>query len=84
MTGLATLFDLKRDEATIAAIVGGPAFTRHSKSGDPFGQTQRVDEQRLGTSVHADEIEKVAIWAEAVADATGIPINLPNPLLSKR
>jgi hypothetical protein len=31
--------------------------------------------------VHADEIGKVATWAEAVADAMGVSMALPAPLL---
>ena len=81
MTLLAALFGLRLDGDAIAAIVAGPAFTQHSKSGDVFGQAQRVEEQRSGTSAHADEIEKVAIWAEAVAKAANVPMILPNALL---
>jgi hypothetical protein len=82
MTALAGLYGLRVDADALAAIVAGPAFTRHSKSGDSFGQAQRVDEQRLGTSVHADEIEKVAIWAEAVATSVDVPMELPGTLLA--
>ena len=82
MTRLAALFELPLDAGAIAAIVAGPAFTQHSKSGDAFGQAQRVDEQRSGTSTHADEIEKVAIWAEVVAKAANVPMQLPAPLLA--
>jgi hypothetical protein len=82
MTQLAALFGLSLDVDAIAAIVTGPAFTQHSKSGDTFGQAQRVDEQRAGTSAHADEIEKVAIWTEAVAKAANVPMVLPGALLA--
>jgi hypothetical protein len=30
---------------------------------------------------HADEIEKVAIWIEAVADRLGLPMTMAAPLL---
>jgi hypothetical protein len=82
MAKLAALYGLRLDADAIAAIVAGPAFTRHSKSGDSFGQAQRVDEQRVGTSAHADEIDKVAIWAEAVAASAGVPMDLPGALLA--
>ncbi len=77
MTRLGTLFGVALDAAT---IVAGSAFTRHSKSGGDFGQAQRVDEQVAGAGAHADEIEKVAIWAEAVAASAGVPLVLPVPL----
>jgi hypothetical protein len=79
MLALSALYGLQIDADAIAA---GPAFTRHSKSGDNFGQAQRVDEQRVGTSAHAGEIDKVAIWAEAVAASAGVPTDLPGALLA--
>jgi hypothetical protein len=81
MARLAALFGLALDDAAIAAIVAGPAFRTHSKSGDSFGQAERVDEQRVGATAHADEIEKVAIWAEAVAATFKVPMLLPGALL---
>ena len=81
MAGQAALFGLEIDAAAIDSIVTGPAFTSHSKSGDSFGQAQRVDEQRAGVGAYADEIEKVAIWGEAVAASAGIPMQLPGALL---
>jgi hypothetical protein len=82
MRALSALYGLPIDADAIAAIVAGPAFTQHSKSGDSFGQAQRVDEQRVGTGAHADEIDKVAIWAEAVAASAGVPMELPGALLA--
>ena len=78
MARLGALFGLAVDAAGVAA---GPAFTRHSKFGGEFGQAQRVDEQAMGMTGHADEIEKVAVWAEAVAASAGVPMALPNGLL---
>ena len=37
--------------------------------------------ERAAEAAHADEIAKVAIWAEAVAKAAGVPMQLPRPLL---
>ena len=78
MAALATLFGVPLN---VPAVVAGPAFTRHSKSGDAFGAEARVAEQQQAAAVHADEIEKVAVWAEAVAKATSVPMELPGPLL---
>lgn len=78
MQGLAALFDVPIDGR---AAVAGPAFTRHSKSGDEFGAAARVAEQQHAAPAHADEIEKVAVWTEAVARAAGVPMQLPAPLL---
>ncbi|KAB7644158.1 hypothetical protein [Polymorphobacter fuscus] len=78
LAALATLFGVTLDAAEIAQ---GPAFTRHSKFGGAFGAAQRVDEQVQGTSGHADEIDKVVVWTEAVAASAGVPMELPQPLL---
>ncbi len=34
-----------------------------------------------GDALYADEIDKVAIWAEAVAASVGLSLALPAPLL---
>jgi hypothetical protein len=81
MTALAALYGLDLDPVGIAGIVAGPAFTRHSKSGDAFSRDDRDSEVRASVSLHADEIEKVAIWAEAVAKSAGVPFALSDPLL---
>ena len=67
MAGLSNLFGLGLDEAAIAAVLAGPAFTSHSKSNAGFSASDRLAEQRDAAATHADEIEKVAVWAEAVA-----------------
>lgn len=78
---VARLFRLDADEARVAAIAAGPAFTRHSKTGAAFGAEARAEEYRVATAAHADEIDKVAQWTDAVAAAAGIAMQLPAPLL---
>ncbi|WP_310476234.1 hypothetical protein [Sandarakinorhabdus sp.] len=62
------------------AVVSGPIFTRHSKFGQAFTTDDRAAE-REAEAAHADEIAKVAIWAEAVATSAGVSMHLPLPLL---
>ncbi|HEX9964214.1 MAG TPA: hypothetical protein VGB04_04445 [Allosphingosinicella sp.] len=81
MARLSDLFGLGLDEAAIGRILAGPAFTSHSKSKAGFGAADRIAEQRDAAAAHADEIEKVAVWAEAVAAAAGVPTRLEAPLL---
>lgn len=81
MTGLSDLFGLGLDEAAIEAVLAGPAFTSHSKSNTGFSTADRLAEQRDAAATHADEIEKVAVWAEAVAAAAGVRLRLEAPLL---
>lgn len=80
MRRLATLFGLPLDDATLDAIVTGPAFTRHSKLEADFGIAERTEEHRDAADTHADEIDKVLVWAEAVATTAGVAINPPGAL----
>ena len=78
---LARLFDRPIEGGVIDGIVAGPAFTRHSKDGTAFGADDRADEVSRAAQVHGDEIEKVAIWADAVAQAAGVALEPPAALL---
>lgn len=64
------------------AVVAGPAFTTHSKSRDSFGSAARAAENAAAAAAHAEEIEKVAVWTEAVAKAAGVPMMPGRPLLA--
>lgn len=75
------LFQLPHDDATVGAIVAGPAFQRHSKSGHDFDASERAAEQDQGEAPHRDEIDKVTYWAETVAANVGLSLGLPRPLL---
>ena len=81
MTRLAVHYGLLLDAVQIADIVAGPAFTRHSKFGGDFRQADRIGEQTAGADAHADEIDKVIVWAEAVAASAGVPLVLPGALI---
>ena len=78
MGALAAHFGVAMD---VAAVVAGPAFTRHSKLGSDFGAAAREDEIRGGADAHADEISKVTYWATMVAQNAGLPLVLPAGLL---
>lgn len=80
MAAIATLFGLAIDDDRIAAIVAD-VFTRDSKSGKIFVRGQRAADQKDAEALHADEIEKVASWAEAVAASAQVDMQLPAPLL---
>ncbi|MFC7536400.1 hypothetical protein ACFQPG_03350 [Sphingomonas sp. GCM10030256] len=57
-----------------------PALGRDSKSGIAFAPGQRQADQRAALEAYRDEIEKVAVWAEAVATAARVPLTLPAAL----
>jgi hypothetical protein len=81
LAALAAQFRLPLDAAAIADTLQGPAFTRHSKSGQRFDGQARIAEREAGLKAHADEVEKVAAWARTLADTHSISLDLPNPLL---
>ncbi|MET1111355.1 MAG: hypothetical protein ABWX67_07515 [Allosphingosinicella sp.] len=74
MAGLSDLFGLGLDEAAVEAVLAGPGFTSHSKSNAGFSAGDRLAEQRDAAATHADEIDKVALWAEAVAATAEVPL----------
>lgn len=80
MRRLAMLFGLPLDDATLDAIVAGPAFTRHSKLEADFGVADRAEEHRDAADTHADEIDKVLVWAQVVAASAGVSTAPPAPL----
>lgn len=63
-----------------AANDAHPAFGTHSKFGGSFGTEDRRAEHVLAQTAHGDEIEKVLIWAEAVAQSANIPLTLEHQL----
>lgn len=82
LAGLSAHFRLSLKPGEIAAIVAGPAFNTHSKFGTAFSGEARAAEHREAAEAHAEEIEKVSLWAEAVAANAGVALALPAPLLA--
>lgn len=56
---------------------GHPAFATHSKFGGSFNTESRLAEHESAQQAYGDEIDKVLIWAEAVAKTAGIELKLP-------
>lgn len=81
LSAIAQVFGLASDPALIDAIAEGPAFRTHSKFGTAFDATHRAAEHRDAAALHADEIEKVTLWAEAVAASAGFSTTPPAPLI---
>lgn len=61
-------------------IVANEAFATHSKFGGSFSTDDRIAEHQAAADAHNDEIEKVLVWAKAVAKAANINMDLPFPL----
>lgn len=64
------------------AIEGHGAFTTHSKFGGSFDTDDRAAEHIAAAEAYGDEIEKVLVWAEAVAKTAGISLELSAHLLA--
>lgn len=80
LAAAAALFGIGMDDATLAASIESN-FARDSKTGDRFEAGRREADRMAGEAAHADEIEKVCLWAEAVGQTNGIGMDLPQPLL---
>lgn len=78
LAALSDLFELAFDSEVAAR---GDAFTRHSKADAAFSRADREAEHRAAAATHAEEVDQVAIWAEAVAAAAAQSLHLPSPLL---
>lgn len=63
-----------------AANDAHPAFGTHSKFGGGFRTEDRRAEYALAQTAYGDEIEKILIWAEAVAASANIPLSLESAL----
>ena len=83
MAAIAGHFGCPLDDGELDDVLAGPAFTRHSKTDAAFATPDREVEHRDAAATHRDEIDKVMVWANAVADAAGIPLDAPAPLLGE-
>ncbi len=81
MQELVSHFGVALDQSAIQHLVAGPVFQRHSKSDSAYDADTREAERKVGEELHADEIEKVFVWAEALAKNIGLSMNLPAPLI---
>lgn len=68
-------------DAPIELIQNHAAFGTHSKFGGSFRTEDRQAEHNIARQAYGDEIEKVLVWADAVAKAAAIEMSLPSPLL---
>ncbi|MBC2776126.1 hypothetical protein [Parasphingopyxis marina] len=80
IAALGSFFGLNLNPTQIEAILNGPAFTSHSKFGTEFDASLR-ESDRAAENLYADEIGKVAIWLEHVADGLGANLGQRHALL---
>lgn len=74
-------FGTELDADRRAEILRGPAFSTDSKTGAAFTRAAREAGYDDAARQHADEIDKVLIWAGAVAENVGLPMTLEATLL---
>jgi hypothetical protein len=80
LTALDAFFDVGDDDAGRRHIVDR-VFSRNAKSGETFAVGQRGSDQNAARETYADEIDKVAVWAEEVAARQGLSLSLSNALI---
>ena len=56
------------------------SFGRNSKTGERFNAEDRRRAQQSAGEIHRDEVEKVVVWATAVAKNAGLSLDLPGPV----
>jgi hypothetical protein len=76
----AAWFGLQLDEAIRDGVVA-EQFARNAKDGSRFAPGQREAARREGAALHAEEIDRVVVWAEAVARTGNVPLSLGSALL---
>ncbi len=67
-------FEIYISEQTIHDICNSSLFKTHSKTNTVFDASSRKSDKMAGSKIYADELEKVVIWAHAVADNAGIKL----------
>ena len=76
----AKLFGLALTDVQLDAALSGP-MQRNSKDGAAYDRAAREADYAMALGLHEDEIMKVEAWAQAVAKAAGITIELGQPLV---
>ena len=61
-------------DAAAAEIAAGPAFSRHSKSGEAYSAQARAADYGAARAAYGEEIATVMLWAEKVAQAAEIDL----------
>ena len=59
------------------------AFARHSKSGEAYSPGARASDYAASRTAYGEEVSMVVAWAEKVAEAAGIALDPPCPLLAQ-
>lgn len=81
ITAVAGHYGLAVDESTAAEIAAGPAFSRHSKSGQAYSAAARTADYSAARDAYGEEIEVVLAWAEKLAETAGVALDPPGRLL---
>jgi hypothetical protein len=81
LAALAALYGWDLPTNMLDAMAAEESFAHNAKDGSRYAPADRIREQVDGASLHADEIDKVFIWAEAVARNAGVVLVPPAPLL---
>ncbi len=81
IAALAKLFAVPLDDKGLGTILDGPAFATDSKTGAAFTRAERDAGYDRAARHYADEIDKVSLWAEAVAKNAGVDMGAAAGLL---
>lgn len=84
LLALSDHFRLNLGAEKVRAIVDGPVFKRHAKTGEPYDLSQRASQIGAAKGADTEEIAYVAEWAAKVAEALGFPFELGARLIGSR
>jgi len=70
-----SLFELNLNDRQVSEIVGGPAFSKHSKSSTvDYSPSARERDHEALMQVHGEELRMVLQWLDAVAAHLGVSL----------
>ena len=81
VAAVADHFRLELGREEVEQIAAGPAFSRHSKSGEAYSAAARASDYESARAAYGEEIDVVLAWALKYADSAGVMLEPANPLL---
>ena len=74
-------FGLPLAAAEAAEIAAGPAFSRHSKSGETYSADARREDYAAARTAYGEEIGMVVAWTKKLAEAANVALDPPGRLV---
>lgn len=76
LTAIAAHFKLELDSTRMMS-----SANRHAKTGEAFDAAKRAEHLDAIFRAHREELQAIVDWTTSMAEAAGIPLGIPSPLL---